>query len=141
MLRNLLSVSVLIAFSGCYTHVQGKEHSVFTKADRCSIAVKKLNPAFTLPVTGKITSSDGEALPGVTIKIKGTARGTITGSDGSFKLDVPDANTVLLISSTGFETQEVAIGARIVINVILVADVKSLEEVVVVGYGERKNLT
>ena len=138
MLRKLLKVSMLIALSSSYTYVQGKEHYLSTKVDRDGLSVRMFNHAVALSVSGKVTSSDGEALPGVTIKIKGTAKGTITLADGSFKLDVPDGNTVLVISSTGYETQEVTVGSRTVINVILVNDIKALEEVVVVGYGERK---
>jgi TonB-linked SusC/RagA family outer membrane protein len=139
MLKKLLSVSVLMAFAGGYTQVQGKGNLLPSKGISLVSSEGMSNKSgIALPITGKITSSDGEALPGVTIKIKGTARGTITGGDGSFKLDVPDANTVLVISSTGFETQEVTVGSRSVINVVLANDIKSLEEVVVVGYGERK---
>ncbi|PWK23812.1 TonB-linked SusC/RagA family outer membrane protein [Arcicella aurantiaca] len=139
MLKKLLSVSVLMAFAGGYTQVQGKGNPLPSKGISLVSSEGMSNKSgIALPVTGKITSSDGEALPGVTIKIKGTARGTITGGDGSFKLDVPDGNSVLVISSTGFETQEVTVGSRSVINVVLANDIKSLEEVVVVGYGERK---
>eukprot|EP01137_Pigoraptor_chileana_P018526 Opistho-2@78155 len=118
MLRKLLKVSMLIALSSSYTYVQGKEHSLSTKVDRDGLSVRMFNHAVALSVSGKVTSSDGEALPGVTIKVKGTAKGTITLADGSFKLDVPDGNTVLVISSTGYETQEVTVGSRTVINVI-----------------------
>ena len=94
--------------------------------------------SLALPVTGKVTGSDGEILPGASIKIKGTNQGTTTGVDGSFKLNVPDGNAVLVISSTGYETKEVAVGNQTVINVVLQTDTKALEEVVVIGYGERK---
>lgn len=139
MLKKLLNVSVLMALASGYTQVQGKVHLVPSKSvDLVNSKRLTSKSGVALSVTGKVTSSDGEALPGVTIKIKGTAKGTITLADGSFKLDVPDGNTVLVISSTGYETQEVTVGSRTVINVILVNDIKALEEVVVVGYGERK---
>ncbi|MDH4460078.1 MAG: TonB-dependent receptor, partial [Flectobacillus sp.] len=101
-------------------------------------SVKMFKGTVALPVSGKVTGSDGETLPGVTVKIKGTTKGTITGADGSFKIDVPDGNAVLIVSSTGYETQEVNVGSRSVINITLANDIKALEEVVVVGYGERK---
>ena len=139
MLKKLLNVSVLMALASGYTQVQGKVHLVPSKSvDLVNSKRLTSKSGVALSVSGKVTSSDGEALPGVTIKIKGTAKGTITLADGSFKLDVPDGNTVLVISSTGYETQEVTVGSRTVINVILVNDIKALEEVVVVGYGERK---
>jgi TonB-linked SusC/RagA family outer membrane protein len=138
MLKKLLSVSMLIALAGGYTHVQGKEHVVLTRVGGGIASVNMFKGTVALPVTGKVTGSDGETLPGVTVKIKGTTKGTITGADGSFKIDVPDGNVVLVVSSTGYETQEVNVGSRSVINIILANDVKALEEVVVVGYGERK---
>lgn len=128
---------MLIALAGGYTHVQGREHTVLTRVGGGASSVKMFNTV-ALPVTGKVTGNDGDILPGVTIKVKGTTKGTITGADGSFKLDVPNGNTVLVVSSTGYETQEVNVGSRSVINIVLATDVRALEEVVVVGYGERK---
>jgi TonB-linked SusC/RagA family outer membrane protein len=139
MLKKLLSVGVLMALAGGYTQVQGRGQLATTKSFNL-VNSERLpsKSSIALPVSGKVTSSDGDALPGVTIKIKGTTKGTISGGDGTFKLDVPDGNTVLVISSTGFETQEITVGSRSVINIVLANDVKALEEVVVVGYGERK---
>jgi len=95
-------------------------------------------------VTGTIKSAeDGTALPGVTVQIKGTNRGTNSDSEGRFSLSsVPD-NATLVFSFIGLTTQEVAVGNRSSVDVQLTADAKSLEEVVVVGYGtqRRKDLT
>ncbi len=90
-------------------------------------------------VTGKVTSSeDNEVLPGVNILIKGTSIGTVTDIDGNYKINVPEANTTLVFSSIGFLTQEVALNGRTVVAIALQPDVKSLSEVVVVGYGTQR---
>lgn len=95
-------------------------------------------------ITGKVTDSrDGSALAGVTVLAKGSRVATQTASDGSFSISVPNSVTVLVISSVGFTTREVAIGANTSINVALVVNDASLGEVVVIGYGTRlkKDLT
>jgi TonB-linked SusC/RagA family outer membrane protein len=92
-------------------------------------------------VKGKITDESGESLPGVTIKVKGTALGTTTNTDGNYSLNLPDASAVLVVSFIGYLTNEVAVGDRTVVNVQLAVDAKSLEELVVVGYGEQKKVT
>ena len=93
-------------------------------------------------VTGKITSSLGEALQGVSIKVKGSTLGTQTDANGNFSLTVPD-NAVLVISSIGYTTQEVSVSGRTTINVSLVASTSKLDEVVVIGYGtaNKRDLT
>jgi TonB-dependent starch-binding outer membrane protein SusC len=94
-------------------------------------------------VQGRITGENGEALPGVTVVLKGTAIGSATDADGSYALTVPDGKGVLVFSFIGFKTQEVPINNRTRIDVTLAADAKALEEVVVIGYGTEKkvNLT
>ncbi|MEQ9164801.1 MAG: carboxypeptidase-like regulatory domain-containing protein, partial [Fulvivirga sp.] len=69
-------------------------------------------------VTGKITSvDDGEALPGVNVVLKGTTIGTVTDFDGNYTLSISDQNAVLVFSFIGLATEEVAVGARSVIDV------------------------
>lgn len=94
-------------------------------------------------VKGTVTSEAGETLPGVTIAVKGTTIGTTTNETGQYSLNVSDRNATLVFSSVGYEKQDVAIGTRTTINVTLKADMKALNEVVVVGYGtqQRKDLT
>lgn len=93
----------------------------------------------TITVTGKIVSAiDQEGIPGVSILLKGTTRGTVTDLEGNFQLEVADANGVLVISSIGYLTQEVPINGRTVINLSLEEDIQGLDEVVVVGFGTQK---
>jgi len=87
-------------------------------------------------VNGKVTDSQtGEALPGVSVLLKGTATGTTTDTKGEFTLDVPDDGT-LLFSFIGYGTQEISVNAQTSITVSLVANSSTLNEVVVIGYGE-----
>ncbi len=87
-------------------------------------------------VSGKVTSSeDGSALPGVNVLLKGTTIGTVTSADGEFKLNVPAAGGTLVFSFIGFQSQEVAIGERTVVDVGLTTDVQQLNEVVVTAVG------
>ena len=87
-------------------------------------------------VTGTVTSGDdGLPLPGASVVVKGTTNGTATDLDGKFSLSVPEGSNVLVISFTGFTLQEANIGNRSVVDVVLQADVRSLGEVIVTGYG------
>jgi TonB-linked SusC/RagA family outer membrane protein len=91
-------------------------------------------------ITGKVTSvEEGTGLPGVNVAVKGSQTGAVTDIDGNYQLSVPDTgNVVLVFTYVGYATQEVPAGNRSVINVSLSSDVKSLSEVVVVGYGTVK---
>jgi len=93
-------------------------------------------------VSGKITSSLGEALQGVSVKVKGSSLGTQTDANGNFSLTVPD-NAVLVISYVGYEQQEIAVSGRTSISVSLVASTQKMDEVVVIGYGvaSKRDLT
>ena len=87
-------------------------------------------------VSGKVTSGDdGSSVPGVNIIEKGTSNGTVTDADGNFRINVGD-NPTLVFSFVGYTTQEVAVGAQSVVSVALQADVRTLQEVVVTGYGQ-----
>ena len=84
-------------------------------------------------IKGKVTgANDNEALPGVSVVIKGTQRGTTTNADGAFQIEVPDASTVLVFSFVGYKSVEEAVGSRTEIAVKFAPENKSLEEVVVV---------
>ena len=95
-------------------------------------------------VSGVVKSrSNSETLPGVNVRVKGTNIGTVTDFNGSFTFNVPNANDTLTFSFIGFHSQEVPLNGRTSVEVLLDEDIKSLEEVVVVGYGtqERANVT
>ena len=88
-------------------------------------------------IQGVVTDANGEPIIGANIMIEGTTTGTITDFDGRFTLDVPE-NATLQISYIGFVSQNVKVNGRKDITVKLVEDAKTLDEVVVVGYGTMK---
>lgn len=93
-------------------------------------------------VSGTVQDQNGDPIPGVTVSVPGTGLGTATNIEGKYTLTVPEGST-LFFSFIGFETKSIVVGDQSVIDVILNEDMTSLDEVVVVGYGEQKkvNLT
>lgn len=87
-------------------------------------------------ITGRVTDA-GEPLPGATVKVKGTTRGTTTIQNGTFTIQAAN-NETLIIGFLGMKSQEVLVGTRSVINIALEVESSSLSEVVVVGYGSVK---
>ena len=89
-------------------------------------------------VTGKITSSeDSQGIPGVSVAVKGTNKGTTSDASGNYKI-VADGKSKLTFSAIGFISQEVEVGSKSVIDLKMLTDIQSLNEVVVVGYGSQK---
>jgi len=89
-------------------------------------------------VTGKVSSSEEGPIPGVNIVIRGTVQGAVSDVDGNYSIDVPGPDAVLVFSSIGYSTQSIAVGGQTTLNVMMVADVQSLDEIVVIGYGTQK---
>ncbi|MEL7587301.1 MAG: TonB-dependent receptor [Prolixibacteraceae bacterium] len=94
-------------------------------------------------VGGQVAGTDGAPLPGVTVAIKGAGRGTITDIGGNYSLSGLTGDAVLVFSFVGMKPQEIAVNGRSVVNITLEEDVRSVDEVVVVGYGtqRKKDLT
>ena len=92
-------------------------------------------------VTGKITDEKGAPVSSASISLKGTTQGVFTDENGNFVIMVPDAKAVLVISSVGYSVQEVPVGGRTEVNVVLSANLSNLQDVVVVGYGAQKRVT
>lgn len=93
-------------------------------------------------VSGRITNAAGEPLPGASVKVKGATGGTSADANGNFSITVPD-DAVLVVSSVGYEDQEISIAGKTVFNVVLKESTKVQDEVVVIGYGTatRRDLT
>ncbi len=89
-------------------------------------------------VTGVVTDSRGEPLPGVTIIIPGTTTGTVTNADGNFTLAVPPSAQTLQFSFVGMRTQEIAIEGRTTFTVVMEEETIGIEEVVAIGYGTQR---
>ncbi len=94
-------------------------------------------------LSGTVIDENNESLIGATVLVKGTSVGTVTDVNGSFSLNAPDDATTLVISYTGYVTQELTIGTSSTFNVSLETSTVGLDEVVVVGYGtqQKRNVT
>ena len=100
-------------------------------------------PSFANPITGKVTSAqEGGTMIGVNVRVKGTSNGTITGVDGIYSIDANQGQTIVF-SYVGFQTKEVKVDSRTRIDVVMDENDKTLEGVVVIGYGstKRKDVT
>ncbi|HSO89026.1 MAG TPA: SusC/RagA family TonB-linked outer membrane protein, partial [Draconibacterium sp.] len=98
----------------------------------------------SVSVSGKVTDAQtGEGIPGATVSVKGTATGTVTNVDGTYRLNVPAQNSVLVFSFIGFTTQEIQLNGKTAVDVALEMSTTQLDEVVAVGYGtaRRADLT
>lgn len=101
---------------------------------------EEARPAQTIDrtITGKVTDEQGGGLPGVSVVVKGTQKGTTTDAEGNYSLSIPEGSVTLVFSFVGYTSKEMPAGAENVLNVSMGADTKALEEVVVVGYGAQK---
>ncbi|MCK9638476.1 MAG: TonB-dependent receptor [Prolixibacteraceae bacterium] len=112
-----------------------KENSdaVFSKFPEPQVSKKELS--------GSITDSKGNPLPGVSIVVKGTTLGTVTDAEGKFILTMPVDAKSLVISFIGMKSQEIVLTRETVINVIMEEMNVGMDEVVVIGYGTQKKVT
>ncbi len=91
-----------------------------------------------VPVKGVVQGESELPLPGVNVTVKGTATGTITDIDGRFELTIPSTESALVVSFIGYVTQEIIPGSNSALKITLAPDRLALDEVVVVGYGQRR---
>lgn len=89
-------------------------------------------------VSGKVTDETGQTLPGVTVLVKGTTKGTVTNADGNFTLTGVNNGDILVFSFVGMTTRELVVENERNISVVMQADVIGIEEVVAIGYGSMK---
>ena len=129
-LMNLLTVPIVSAMIDLKAETFGLENN---------LGVQEKQQLIT--VTGTVTDETGESLPGVSVTVKGTTMGMPTDVYGKYSLNVPSTNSVLVFSYIGFVPQEQTIGTRTVINIVMQADIRQLEDVVVVAYGTQKKAT
>src|SRR5690606_33974180 len=92
-----------------------------------------------IDVSGRVLSStDQQGIPGVNVLIKGTFSGTVTDVEGNYSISVPNEDGILVFSSIGYLTQEVAVNGRSLINITMEEELQGLDEVVVVGYVSKE---
>ncbi len=89
-------------------------------------------------VTGKVTDSSGQPLPGVTVRVEETTNGTITNADGNYTLNNVPPDATLVFSFVGMTTQQVDVGGQTVVNISMVEETIGIEEVVAVGYSTKR---
>lgn len=107
--------------------------------DNNKVVITSANVAQQQKVTGKVTDAkSGESLPGVTIMIEGTSVGVVTNGEGNFSIEVSQPDAVLIFSYVGYITEKVKFQGQTTIDLKLVPDIKTLNEIVVVGYGAQK---
>ncbi|WP_226334025.1 SusC/RagA family TonB-linked outer membrane protein [Echinicola marina] len=91
-------------------------------------------------IKGKVLDGEGLPIPGVTVRIESTTKGTVTNIDGEYTINANEGET-LVFSFVGFKEQKVQVGSQSIIDIVLEEDLQSLDEVVVVGYAEQKKET
>ncbi|MEO6134840.1 MAG: TonB-dependent receptor [Ginsengibacter sp.] len=99
---------------------------------------EKVSAPPSITIKGKILDGEGNALQGASIKLKGTQTGVSSDAQGNFEIQVPDAGGVLVISYVGYVTQEIKATSASTVNIVLKAELKSDDEVVIVAFGKQK---
>src|SRR5690606_14269280 len=94
-------------------------------------------------VAGKVTDTNNQPLPGVTVVVKGTTQGTVTSADGDYSITNIPEDATLVFSFVGMSTQEIDVSGQQTINVVMREETLGLDEVIVIGYGtaRRKDFT
>lgn len=92
-------------------------------------------------ISGEVKDEKSSAIPGASIVLQGTTKGTTTDANGKFSLSVPKSGSVIIVSFLGYKRQEIAVGNRTNFNVQLEPSTDELQEVVVVGYGTQRKQT
>lgn len=123
-------------------YVQVSNRIVLKRAEEAEVPVVPEWPV-DRTLTGSVKDDKGEPLPGATVLVKGTDRGTTTDDKGRFVLSIPERSVTLVVSYVGFTSQEQVVGAKTTLDIVLLSDLKMMGEVVVVGFGTQKkvNLT
>ena len=122
--------------------VLNKEQYAYTLIDKniviTRIDAKTIQDQKSVKISGKVTDKTGVGVPGASVIVKGTTLGITTDYEGNYTLSIPADAKVIVFSFVGMTTQEVAVGAKSVYNVVLSEETIDIEEVVAVGYGSIK---
>ncbi|CAM3943670.1 TonB-linked outer membrane protein, SusC/RagA family [Pedobacter westerhofensis] len=98
-------------------------------------ALKTFSLKAAIRISGVVTDENGETLPGVSVKVKGSSSATVTDSNGKFTITVPNDQATLVFGYIGYTSKEVPVGNKTSLKISLQPDAKTLNDVVVVGYG------
>jgi TonB-linked SusC/RagA family outer membrane protein len=98
----------------------------------------QVSVAQEITISGKVIDESNNGIPGVNVIVKGTSTGTATDANGAYRLGIPDHNAIILFTFIGYQTQEATVGDRTQLDVTLLPDIRTLSEVVVVGYGTQR---
>lgn len=149
--RSVKAILETLLANTSLSYKQIDKRILISKESRKSSAIEPGNPQPSelvdlqqTVVSGRVTDSEGEGLPGVNIMVKETTIGTVTDVKGDYRLTVPDNAETLVFTSIGYLTEEVKVGNQNEINISMVEDIKSLSEVVVTAFGlerEKKSLS
>lgn len=138
ILTSLFTSPIALADAGTDDFLSKKRvehHFLTTEARLPELPEISKNPLhLEINVSGRVTDQNGEPLPGVSVLVRGSSIGIATDIEGRYTLSVPEGS-VLVFSFIGFQSQVVSVGERSVVDVVLLEDEASLDEVVVVGYG------
>lgn len=118
--------------------IKDEEKAVFKQKDTPPLILPATPSEMLVNIRGQVTDELGAPLVGVTVLVKGTDMGTVTDLDGSFELEGLDEDNVLVFSYIGYFSQEILVGDKSSISVILQEDLQALEEVVVTALGIRR---
>ena len=134
--ENMLNVLARI-FNGTNVTFELNDRHIILKSSPAPISQQQK------ALSGIVTDSSGAPLPGVAIVVKGTANGTVTDVDGKYTFSNVPANAILRFSFVGMKPQEIVVGEKSTINIVLEEETIGIDEVIAVGYGTntKKNLT
>ncbi len=137
---NLNNASLEESLKQCFS---GQTFSYEILAKTIIIKPSTVTSAKDVVVTGKVTDESGEAIPGASVRVKGSNATALTNNNGLYSIKVSSNQITLIFSYLGYATQEIVLSGRAVVNVKLIEEVSLLNQVVVIGYGsvDRKDLT
>lgn len=129
---------LVILFPAYATPVKEKNKQIAQEFGNYAVAAVPAGQQQGRTITGTVTDTYGETIPGVNIVEKGTTNGFISDMDGNYSIILTQSNATLVFSFIGYTTMEIAVGNQSIVNVVLKEESLDLDEVVVVGYGVQK---
>ncbi|QDW24848.1 TonB-dependent receptor [Pedobacter sp. KBS0701] len=129
---NIKNVSLTDALESC---LSGQPFIFIIEEKTVIIKEKKVAPSLAIEVRGTVTDTTGRPVPGAIVQLKGTALAVVTDNAGIYTIKVPNDNDILIFKSIGYDTREIAVSGRKIIDVRLRESVSQLDEMIVIGYG------